>query len=88
MQHGLGEHGQGRKLAGVQGARPGLPQQRAVVAEQGAGGRIGVDDLVGIGSTSSVASTEDSNAATRGSIASAVSSETSIGVVAITKSRN
>ncbi|MET3223881.1 hypothetical protein ABIF35_004668 [Bradyrhizobium japonicum] len=49
VQHGLGEHGQGRKLAGVQGARPGLPQQRAVVAEQGAGGRIGIDDLVGIG---------------------------------------
>ena len=33
----------------MQRADLGLPQQRAVVAEQGAGGRIGVEDPVGMG---------------------------------------
>ena len=49
VEHGLGEHDQRRQLPGMQRADLGLPQQRAVVAEQGAGGRIGVDDLVGVG---------------------------------------
>ena len=33
----------------MQRADLGLPQQRAVIAEQGAGGRIGVEDQVGMG---------------------------------------
>ena len=33
----------------MQRADLGLPQQRAVVAEQGAGGGIGVEDQVGMG---------------------------------------
>ena len=33
----------------MQRADLGLPQQRAVVAEQGAGGRVGVEDQVGMG---------------------------------------
>ena len=33
----------------MQRADLGLPQQRAVIAEQGAGGRIGVEDQVGVG---------------------------------------
>ena len=49
VEHGLGEHDQRRQLSGVQRADPGLPQQRAIVAEQGAGGGIGVDDQVGMG---------------------------------------
>ena len=48
VEHGLGEHDQRRHLSGVQRADFGFPQQRAVVAEQGAGGGIGVDDLVGM----------------------------------------
>src|SRR5256885_9045739 len=39
VQHRLGEHGQRRKLTGMKCTGPGLPQQRAVVAEQGTGGR-------------------------------------------------
>ncbi len=45
----LREHDQRRELARVQRADLGLPQQRAVVAEQGAGRRIGVEDQVGMG---------------------------------------
>ena len=48
VEHGLGEHDQRRHLSGVQRADPGFAQQRAVIAEQGAGGGIGIDDLVGI----------------------------------------
>jgi hypothetical protein len=48
VEHGLAEHDQVRHLPGMQRAEFGFPQQRAVVAEQGAGGRIGVDDFVGI----------------------------------------
>jgi len=49
VQHGLGKDGEGRELAGVKCAGLGLPQQGAVVTEQGAGGGIGIDDLVAIG---------------------------------------
>ena len=49
VEHRLGEHDQRGELACVQGGDLGLPQQRAVVAEQGAGGRIGVEDQVGMG---------------------------------------
>ena len=49
VEHGLGEHDQRGQLAGMQRADPGLPQQRAVIAEQGAGGRVGVQDQVGVG---------------------------------------
>ena len=49
VEHGLREHDQRGQLAGMQRADLGLPQQRAVVAEQGAGGRIGVEDQVGMG---------------------------------------
>ena len=49
VEHGLGEHDQRGQLAGMQRADLGLPQQRAVVAEQGAGGGIGVEDQVGMG---------------------------------------
>jgi hypothetical protein len=46
--HGLGEDDQGRHLPLMQCADPGLPQQRAVIAEQGAGRRVGIDDPVGV----------------------------------------
>ena len=49
VEHGLREHDQRGQLAGMQRADLGLPQQRAIVAEQGAGGRIGVEDQVGMG---------------------------------------
>ena len=49
FQHGLGEDDQRGHLIGMQCADLGVAKQRAVVAEQGAGGRIGVDDLVGLG---------------------------------------
>ena len=49
VEHGLREHDQRGQLAGMQRADLGLPQQRAVVAEQGAGGGIGVEDQVGVG---------------------------------------
>ena len=49
VEHGLREHDQRGELAGMQRTDLGLPQQRAVVAEQGAGGGIGVEDQVGMG---------------------------------------
>ena len=49
VEHGLAEHDQRRHLPGMQRAEFGFPQQRAVVAEQGAGGGIGIDDFVGVG---------------------------------------
>ncbi len=49
VEHGLREHDQRGQLSAVQRADFGLPQQRAIVAEQGAGGRIGIEDQVGVG---------------------------------------
>jgi hypothetical protein len=46
--HRLGEDDQLRHLAGMQRRQPGLPERGAVVAEQGAGRRIGLEDRVGM----------------------------------------
>lgn len=45
-EHRLGEYDQRRQLSGMERADPGFAQQGAIVAEQGAGGRVGVDDLI------------------------------------------